>query len=300
MKIQLLNFKMAILLVAVLCLQKNVSAQWEQLPVIDPAYPTQNFYSIYFTDDYTGYAGGYEGIYRTADAGNSWTKVVSDASFPMLAFHFVNSNVGFAVGGKNHAYKTTNGGITWTNMNLPYRGVGLSEAHAVYFLDNNIGFIGAAYQVIDGTQPRHTYIYKTIDGGLTWTTKLDFTDAFIMDGPRFTTDRFSFRAFSFLNPSTAFAVGSSIGGAVGVAGLVYKTVDAGQTWTVVTTSIIDNLDDVRFVSPVEGYIYGRNCIYKTTDGGSTWISNGCTNLNRQTKAVNISEAGIVSSLITFF
>ncbi|MFN7689698.1 MAG: YCF48-related protein [Bacteroidota bacterium] len=97
-------------------------------------------------------------------------------------------------------------------------------------------------------------IYKTVDGGNTWT--LIYANA-----------NMSLRDIHFPN--------DSIGYAVGYTGKVVKTTDYGNTWLDFTTlgSLSGNLTSVFFLNSDTGFVGRTNttaAMYKTDNGGLTW------------------------------
>jgi photosystem II stability/assembly factor-like uncharacterized protein len=54
------------------------------------------------------------------------------------------------------------------------------------------------------------------------------------------------------------------------AGAVFRTTDAGATWTKTSDFDQDILRDVDFVDASNGWVVGDTAIYRTTDGGVTW------------------------------
>jgi photosystem II stability/assembly factor-like uncharacterized protein len=103
--------------------------------------------------------GGQETIIRTTNAGTSWHNVFlgsSNKSFRSVSFF--NASIGF-VGGDNGVLYTSDGGSTWTNrtayINLPIMSLRCIDATTVIAVGSD------GYRVI----------YRTIDAGLSWTTK---------------------------------------------------------------------------------------------------------------------------------
>jgi photosystem II stability/assembly factor-like uncharacterized protein len=91
--------------------------------------------------------------------------------------------------------------------------------------------------------------------------------------------------------STGYAAGSRADGVPwGSRGLIYKTIDGGQTWTTIQlplmigTDSVMSLKAISFVTPGDGFAaaicYSTNgssgiyygAVLKTTDGGNTWTS----------------------------
>jgi photosystem II stability/assembly factor-like uncharacterized protein len=77
-------------------------------------------------------------------------------------------------------------------------------------------------------------------------------------------------AISKSNPSIMFATSSS---------LVFKSTDAGLTWTNVTSGLPSRTITSVSVYPTDPNLvfltfsgFGTNKVYKSTNGGTTWIS----------------------------
>jgi len=120
----------------------------------------------------------------------------------------------------------------------------------VFFIDENIGWAANGY---------YAAVYKTIDGGKTWTEQLNES---ILGGDYY------FRNIEFLNENVGF-IGT-------LDGEFFKTTDGGNNWTEVTNispnpAAICGLDTVG-----SSTIYGCGAyftpanIIKSTDSGSTW------------------------------
>lgn len=109
-------------------------------------------------------------IYRTTNAGTSWTATNGGASLdgnPPLSMAVAPTNqdtvfVGTAPGsGRTHLFRTTNGGTSWTNItgNLPNR---YPIDIAIDPRDSRVVYV--AFGGFDTTR-----LAKSTDGGLTWT-----------------------------------------------------------------------------------------------------------------------------------
>jgi len=71
----------------------------------------------------------------------------------------------------------------------------------------------------------------------------------------------------------------NLGLAVGNAGMILKTTDGGQTWTILESNTREDLLAVSFVNANVAYVSGTSrTIMKTTDGGISWtnLSTGMT------------------------
>lgn len=88
------------------------------------------------------------GIYRSTNAGVSWTRVLDVGNITISDLWFVDQLQGFAVGEYGDNYRTIDGGITWTPLQP------MGGSHTVFFLDALHGW---------------TKNFRTTDGGDTWT-----------------------------------------------------------------------------------------------------------------------------------
>ena len=187
---------------------------------------------------YVGYAAG--GVFKSENNGTTFVPVFdtyATASIGDIAIHPTNPNVVYVGTGEANnrqtttfgdgIYKTTDGGKTFTN-------VGLKETQSI------------ARIVIDPRSPETVYVaapghlfgsnpergvYKTIDGGKTWN-KIKYIDEYtgftdiVMDPGN---SKVLYAAsYQRLRSGCCFS-----GGGPGSA--LWKTVDAGKTWTKITS-----------------------------------------------------------------
>lgn len=80
----------------------------------------------------------------------------SPTSNDLNKIHFITDNIGFIAGDKV-VLKTTNGGFSWSIIK---ESSGMTFT-AIRFANNLTGYLG-------GNDQYYAYIYKTIDGGITW------------------------------------------------------------------------------------------------------------------------------------
>ena len=186
-------------------------------------------------------------ILKTTDGGATWNTVVSGNAEGLRSICFPNSNTGYSAGENGTILKTTNGGTTWTTVSS-----GTSEEFfTVFFPDPNVGYTAGDF----GT------ILKTIDGGTSWTV---------------VSYRETEQATSIYFPAAdrGYAVGSGYVPHFTVlepyytAGIILKTIDGGDTWTVLSSETCNNLSAVYFTDNWVGYAVGTGgTILKTSDGG---------------------------------
>ncbi len=108
--------------------------------------------------------------------------------------------------------------------------------------DRNVGFFV-------GETDGFGAIFKTIDGGASWTLQFTVADKSI-DG------------LSVVNENVAWVSGNM--------GFVAQTRDGGQTWTQFQTGTEDFSSLVSAVDAEKAWVATSNAILKTTDAGATW------------------------------
>ena len=227
------------MIVGILLLNSMSIGQWEwQYPI-----PQGNcIRTILAFDNNNIYCAGNAGLFmKTSDAGNSWDTEFYIAGFDSLSFcsdlYFIDPLNGWAVGTRGKSgydsgfvVKTTDGGSSWVKVPMDT----LDETTTVYFLNENLGWIGTRYQKI----------FKTSDGGISWSTIITPSMSWAKD-------------FYFLNSQLGFAC-TPFG--------IRKTTDGGLTWLRVS-----NLGayKIYMYDYLVGWAWLDNFM-KTMDGGNTW------------------------------
>ncbi|KAA6455439.1 hypothetical protein DYQ86_27595, partial [Acidobacteria bacterium AB60] len=104
-----------------------------------------------------GYAADLVDIYKTTDAGNNWTKILTgDSPDQIRSLYLLNADVGFytTFSGSGLIAKTTDGGAHWTKTQIsPF-----DYINSLEFFNADIGYAAGS----DGI------IMKTTDGGTSW------------------------------------------------------------------------------------------------------------------------------------
>lgn len=104
-------------------------------------------------------------IVRTTDGGATWTQNTFEYCQDLNAVHFVDENIGYAVGGVNEIYRTDDGGATWVPKNEGAN----ARFYGVFFTDANNGWAVGYYSTTAGGYSLRGVIYHTSNGGETWT-----------------------------------------------------------------------------------------------------------------------------------
>ena len=241
---------------------------------------------------YAGAAGG--GVWKTTDGGVNW-RPLTDAQ-PSLAVGSIaidpsnHSTVYVGTGEENFSgdsyygagiLKSVNGGSSWTQIKGPFVGPFSSSGYdgggrigAIAVEPGNSAVILAAVEMPIGFNTNLTAVYRTEDGGTTWTAVLP----------------------PYQNPPPYFHYGTAVlfdpsNGNVAYAALyydgVYKSLDAGKTWVHVNgtgSNILPSTNVGRITlaiapsSPTTLYAgiqdtstAGLLGLFKTTDGGANWV-----------------------------
>ena len=272
--------------------------------------------SAFFQSSSWGWVLTPDSIYRTADGGASWTQ--HNVPFSGGYIQFLDDANGFVLSGElsgmhKHAvslYQTSDGGATWTlkyaidpsqpNNSLPFSG----QKNGMAFRDMSTGWISGYVP-----SPGSVYLYKTTNGGVTWSQQpialpsgYDSADInttapaffglydgilpvwatggagnamFIYvthDGGATWTHSSSIpsqgaRAVDFISVNDGFAWNGSL----------QVTHNAGASWSQITPDVNfgDDVPSMEFVSTTTGWILqnsfnGSTPLYRTTDGGTTW------------------------------
>jgi photosystem II stability/assembly factor-like uncharacterized protein len=161
----------------------NGGNTWTNItPALNVGYRSVSFSSVD-----TGYIVGTNGyIQKTVDGGATWTQLNSGSTTYLNSVYFrPHSKNGWIVGGlavNSGIILMTNNGTTWSNV-TPTGGCPVLQS--ISFVDDNNGYAVGLLGVI----------YKTTDGGLTWTQEVGSGSA-------------NFNSVHYLDINNAWAVGA--------------------------------------------------------------------------------------------
>lgn len=213
-------------------------------------------------EDYNSwYYGNFEFVIKyTQDGGDTWITQLYDTTFSLRAIHFLNENVGWAVGEKRDSMpgtdgiliKTIDGGVNWE-----------------YHLDTNFLSLGSGFRDITFTEPKNGWIlgggciFHSSDGGNTW--QIQYMDPL---GAAY----YHFSKISFADSLNGLIAGSVNAGSAGSAPIVFKTINGGNFWEEQAFWLpFSSFSGSWMISPDTSFVVGSlGRIAKTTDGGATW------------------------------
>ncbi|MBI5646796.1 MAG: T9SS type A sorting domain-containing protein [Ignavibacteriae bacterium] len=223
------------------------------------------------------------GVWRSFDEGRTWHSVSDDwpvQAMGAIAFDPVDTTIVYAGTGEanfgQHMFdggglmKSSDGGTTWTEV--------AGSALPRYARASDIAIDPSTPRTLylaipDGVEPQEEGMYKSTDGGATWTLILTGRMTDIVLDPR--------------NPSVLYTASTAlgVGGASARYGL-HKSVDGGATWTKLSLpGVVDSLmgrtaiaisesnPDILYVSVSRlsgSGAPGTLGVFKTTDAGATW------------------------------
>ncbi len=220
-------------------------------------------------------------IWFTADGGQNWTTSApldvgqgGDFYIPGV-MQFTDQLHGWllvhAGNGMNHDYvfifSSQDGGKTWKrivdpwmdNLDMSCTKTGLA------FTDPNNGLVTGD---CNGVVPNSIYLYRTVDGGNTWTPVRLPIPAKLPD--IYTNESNVCGSYSpGFSGQSGWLVVKCNGFGPGVARtFLYTSANGGQTWS--SHSLPALIDFVQFLNPGTGWFAGGGRVYQTGDGGQTW------------------------------
>ena len=224
-------------------------------------------------------------------AQSGWYHLPSPGDFS--AIFFVDSLNGW-VGGPGGISRTTDGGTTWTPVNLPL----VAGIRRIAFPTRDLGFaVGDSGAIL-----------KSTNGGVSWVQKQSGTSRMLNsvyflddvhgwacggDTVLFTTDQgetwlarqapaISLWDISFRNAQQGLVVG--------VYGSCYKTTDGGDSWNPVEAPLSGvSLFGISFLDSLQGIVIGGGQIALTTDGGTSWVAK-YSNMQSQLNSISFPDS----------
>ena len=229
-------------------------------------------------------------LLRTADGGVSWSDLgeVLPSSELAESMQFVVTSTGvvLAANGDGDLYRSIDGGLSWTRT---FVGLGAAtlpfSTGAPVFSDATNGYFAAGPGIL----------YRTQDGGETWSQASSGSGWSVEDLDRFPNGDliavgeagqvlFSsggsgpWRLRALLgaeNLQAVDVVGAQSVVAVSSSGRLYRSSDAGLSWTAAATTPTDLIAaDLYFDSPLSGWVVGQGfssgALFHTSDGGASW------------------------------
>lgn len=232
------------------------------------------FFDLSFLNSNVGWVFGEVGslvgkIGKTTDGGLTWADQHVDSCGPILSGFFVDSLNGWACGEKPSLIKTTNGGISWYNIDTLYmRSDSVVPLRSVHFINKNIGWVV-------GGLAEYNAILHTLDGGETWEHKIF--------NPKFPQPDFGIARLNdvfFVNKELGYVVGRDITPGKFYE-LILKSTDGGVSWNKQDKHIANELNSVCFLNDSVGWSAGINgSLLQTINGGVSLVAQNENHVNK--------------------
>lgn len=187
--------------------------------------------------------GEFGHIIYSDNNGDSWTQAEGVPTRATLtSIHFIDNNVGFAVGHDAVILKTTDGGASWTLKYAERRGE--DPLFGIYFTDANNGIAVGAF----------SKVMETTDGGESWTQRPlveDSYDDFHLN------DVFADTRGNLFIPAEF--------------GTIYKSTDNGRSWQMLESGYDGSFWGGLALQNGNLLVWGmRGNAFYSTDGGASW------------------------------
>lgn len=216
----------------------NGGATWQQYGA-----HYNGFTDVDFATDSLAYASSGNDLLKSTDGGNSWQPLTNSLIFqpaPYGLIHFFSRDTGIVTAGEYQGwiFKTYDGGSTWKWVHGV--NVGSNYIRSLDFVNNQVG-----YHVVGAQSFAHS---RTVDGGETWQVVNQYSNVSKVE---------------FIDAATGYGWTFKD---------LYKTIDSGKTWTLLSTEGFD-IKSIHFTSLKNGFMVGdMGLAKKTTDSGKTWTT----------------------------
>lgn len=211
----------------------------------------------------------------TLAAAPVWTPQLTGVNARLRGVSAVTDKVVWASGTAGTVLRTTDGGDTWKQVNVP--NAGKLDLRDIDALSDKVAYV---LSIGNGELSR---IFKTTDGGAAWTPQLVNTDPKVF-----------LNAMAFWSPERGIAYSDSIDGQF----VIYRTTD-GKTWSRLPAAALPPAlpnEGAYAASGTNVAVHGKNDVWIATtasrvlhsaDGGNTWAI-------AQTPIATSAAAGIFS------
>lgn len=231
-------------------------------------------------------------LYNSADQGTTLDPLFSDFNFQMNDVAAIGNDtimlMGYssfsipAASRKSTLFRSVNGGVSFQAIDIA------ASTATPAFTAPTLSQMSFANHLVGYVAGSRNGVYKTTDGGTTWTSINPFP-ALNQFPTGFPNTAITYTEIFALDANTVFVVGNMFTN-TGIK-RVYKTTDGGATWADITGNIpaifpVGNITGVLFHDANNGYIIIGSTLIKTTDGGTNW-------------AMDISPTGLIFQTLAF-
>jgi photosystem II stability/assembly factor-like uncharacterized protein len=220
----------------------------------------------------TLYAGTGYGVFKSQNGGNIWSAANKDLNGDVIALAIdpENPQTLYAVGNRfgiiifgnalnPSLYKSTDGGNSWRSANLQYP----IQALAMDPVDPQTIYVSIKDSLAGGSGSGSVEIYKTTNGGGAWTPADTGLNA----------SQVNALTIDPANPQILYAGAAYLTNSDASNGIIYKSTDAGNTWSQASTSINYTSITTLIINPIAPHVLyagSSNGIFKSQNGAETW------------------------------
>jgi hypothetical protein len=230
----------------------------------------------------TSGSGGSSGATGTSGTGGGTVATILN---DLNQIQFVDNNIAYVVG-TGVVIKSVDGGVKWVKINTPNN----LNFTAVYFVNASIGYLG-------GNDEYYSYIFRTLDGGLTWqqlnrywfqNERNQVTGVFASNSGE--------RIVAFINqyPNATQVYGN----------MVYSS-NSGATWATMQANRRAGFNTADLTNEnifIGGNSYWTGTTYRTSVYMTSYLLNGTPNLIEYTllndmEPINFNQLDLVSDFL---
>jgi hypothetical protein len=190
----------------------NKGMKWDTLNVDSQKSDSRK---LHFFDENIGVASWVSGsLYFTNNGGDNWESIFNESEKPAIwDVHIDNDTTIYFLAryiiddtSQTRLYFTNNYGLEWDYHIVP-------NCHNITILDKSNLYIATDELVSDADEQRYSIIYYSSDNGETWNIKFKQNYGF----------NWGLSKIAFFDENNGIAVGAY--------GLIFRTIDAGESWT---------------------------------------------------------------------
>ncbi len=170
-----------------------------------------------------------------------WQPIYLNIIHDLYDIHFVDSNTGWIVGEDQTLISTASGSLGWVLSPVGYP---LENLRGVYFIDELNGWMVGD---LDGNPVQGQVAYSNNGGGYP-------LQQFITDNP--------LTSVVFINEQTGLAAGEN--------GHVIETLNGGEEWSIIPPFTSNDINDMFFTEPLNGWAVTSNGGIFRTQNGTDW------------------------------
>jgi len=233
--------------IVVLCLLAGARVSFSADWVPQESGTQSTLAAVHFVDTEVGYAVGFLAVLKTLDGGATWQSMDEPASVAFTSVYAKSATDVFV--GRQSLYHSVDGGVTWREFDQ-FPEAPLGSILDIKFTSETTGFL-----------VKFGKVFRTLNGGDTWTAVFSEPGLFLseIDTP---------------DPETIYVAGGITYEPGSFADFI-RSYDGGDTWEVVPQPALDEILASAWVGPRQGYVFTfSQQVLQTLDGGDSWMPVG--------------------------